>query len=346
MTHPVAPIMLDLEGPRLTDDERRLLESRAVAGVILFSRNIEHAGQVKALCQDIRSVNGALLIAIDQEGGRVQRLINGVTRLPPMGAFGQMAKAQGAAVAAGAARDAGWLLGMEMAAVGIDFSFAPVLDLDSDRCPAIGNRAFSDEADTVVALAGAFIEGLGEAGMVACGKHYPGHGHVNTDSHETLPVDERPFKEIEANDLVPFKQLAPKLAAIMPAHVSYPSFDARPAGFSPSWLGLLRESLGFKGVIVSDDLSMKGAHGAGTPLERAHQALAAGCDLPLICNDRAGARSIVEAFESQSLEPSKKLGRLRFARARPELDALEALCRWRKTHARLEAMATSDTPVS
>ncbi|MCM2131000.1 beta-N-acetylhexosaminidase [Larsenimonas rhizosphaerae] len=337
MTLSIGPVMLDIAGTQLTDEEATLLASPAVAGVILFSRNIDDAFQVRELCASIRQVNPALLIAIDQEGGRVQRLVTGVTRLPPMAGFGQLAQREGQTVAVSVARDTGWLLGMEMAAVGVDFSFAPVLDVDSDRCPAIGNRAFSDDPDMVAALAGAFIEGLREAGMASVGKHFPGHGHVALDSHLTLPVDDRSFKEIESIDLVPFRHLAPHLTAIMPAHVCYPAFDDRPAGFSPSWLGLLRESLGFKGVVISDDLSMKGAHGAGTPLARAEMALAAGCDMVLICNDPDGARQAVAGFEGRELG-GRGLSRLRFGRARPSLEALEALGRWRKIHARLAAM--------
>lgn len=335
MTRTLGPVMLDLEGPRLTEAERHLLRHEAVGGVILFARNIETACQVRELCDAIRQERPGVLIAIDQEGGRVQRLREGVTRLPPMGHFGRE-YASAPEETLRLCRDAGWLLGMEMAACGLDLSFAPVLDVDAGHSSVIGDRSLSDSPEAVAALGGAFVDGLHEAGMAAVGKHFPGHGGVSADSHLELPVDERPLDALRAHDLVPFQALAPRLGGVMPAHVVYPAFDPRPAGFSPAWLGMLRETLEFKGTIFSDDLSMAGACSAGAPGERARRALGAGCDMLLVCNDRAAALEVLEVCEGRGeTRPAK----LRYGRARPDLDALEALPRWRRAHARLEAMA-------
>ncbi|MFO8045018.1 MAG: beta-N-acetylhexosaminidase, partial [Halomonas sp.] len=260
----------------------------------------------------------------------------GVTRLPAM-----------SRLAAGVARhpevtrrlcqDAGWLLGMEMAACGLDLSFAPVLDVDDGTSTVIGDRSFSADPEIVAVLAGAFVNGLHEAGMVAVGKHFPGHGGVAADSHHELPVDPRPLEVLRERDLVPFTRLAGRLDGIMPAHVVYPAFDSRPAGFSPVWLGMLRQSLGFKGVIFSDDLSMAGAASTGSPGERAHAALNAGCDMLLMCNDRAGVHEVLDACRQRP--GASRLTRLRYGRARPALSTLTALSRWRRVHAHLEALA-------
>ncbi|MGO3770910.1 MAG: beta-N-acetylhexosaminidase, partial [Vreelandella alkaliphila] len=268
MTQSLGPVMLDLEGPRLTKAEKHLLMDPAVGGVILFARNVENAYQVRKLCSDIRRVRGELLLGIDQEGGRVQRIKEGVTRMPAMARIGDQF-AEDSASGLALAKDAGWLLGMEMAACGLDISFAPVLDVESGISSVIGDRSFSTDPTHVAALGQCFINGLHEAGMAAVGKHFPGHGGVAADSHVALPVDDRPLALIKQRDLVPFSQLATQLDGVMPAHVIYSAFDSRPAGFSPSWLGMLRESLGFKGCIFSDDLSMAGAHEAGDPKERA-----------------------------------------------------------------------------
>ena len=336
MSQAPGPVMLDLESTKLRSEERDLLRRPEVGGVILFSRNIEQAQQVRELCDAVRRIRPELLLAIDQEGGRVQRLTEGVTRLPAMGRIGQE-YAENPQVAQRLSLDAGWLLGMEMAACGLDLSFAPVLDVDSGISSVIGDRSFSADPEITAALAGAFVEGLHEAGMAAVGKHYPGHGGVAGDSHFELPVDERPLEELREHDLVPFATLASRLDGIMPAHVIYSAFDSRPAGFSSSWLGLLRESLGFKGTIFSDDLGMAGARFAGGPGERALAALDAGCDMVLVCNDREAALQALDACEGRTVRLAK---RLRYGRARPDLESLASLGRWRRAHARLEAMAS------
>ncbi|GHE22745.1 beta-N-acetylhexosaminidase [Halomonas urumqiensis] len=337
MTKMLGPVMLDLEGTRLTPEERALLALPEVGGVILFARNVESATQVRELCDAIRRIRPGLLLAIDQEGGRVQRLRSGVTRLPSMGRLGRDFQ-ELPEVTLRLCRDAGWLLGMEMAACGLDLSFAPVLDVDDGVSTVIGDRSFAADPRAVSAMAGAFVDGLHEAGMVAVGKHFPGHGGVVADSHHELPVDPRPLDTLRGHDLVPFTDLASRLDGVMPAHVVYSSFDPRPAGFSPAWLGMLRESLGFKGVIFSDDLSMAGAAATGTPAERATAALSAGCDMLLVCNDRAAALEVLKACQGRV---AQRLSKLRYARARPEMASLGALSRWRRVHARLEALASS-----
>lgn len=337
MTHTLGPVMLDLEGPQLRNEERELLRHEAVGGVILFGRNVEEASQVRELCSDIRRVRPELLLAMDQEGGRVQRLHQGVTRIPSMSRLARAAMSV-PKDAQRLCRDAGWLLGMEMAACGLDITFAPVLDVDTGLSSVIGDRSFGSDPEWVTTLAGALVEGLGSADMAAVGKHYPGHGGVAADSHLELPVDDRPMAEIMAVDLMPFRQLASRLGGVMPAHVVYPQFDHRPAGFSPLWLGLLRETLSFKGTIFSDDLSMLGACSAGSPSERAEQALAAGCDMLLVCNDRAAALEVIDSCVGKGTRRPEKL---RYGRARPDLDTLMALGRWRRVHAHLESLCDS-----
>ncbi|SHF13028.1 beta-N-acetylhexosaminidase [Modicisalibacter ilicicola DSM 19980] len=339
MTQPLGPVMLDLEGISLSRAEETLLARPEVGGVILFARNIVDAEQVIELCASIRRIRPEILLGIDQEGGRVQRLRQGVTRMPSMARLGRCYPddPQGCLQLC---QDAGWLLGMEMAACGLDVSFAPVLDVDTGRSSVIGDRSFSSDPQAVAAMGGAFIDGLHEAGMAAIGKHFPGHGSVAADSHLELPVDDRPLRALREHDLVPFASLASRLDGVMPAHVVYRSFDERPAGFSPCWLGLLREELGFKGAIFSDDLSMAGAHVAGGPDARALAALNAGCDMVLVCNDRDAALAVADACTGRE---SRRQARLRYGRSRPGLDTLPALSRWRRVHARLEALA--DTPV-
>ncbi|MCC5884026.1 MAG: beta-N-acetylhexosaminidase [Halomonas sp.] len=336
MTQTLGPVMLDLEGTELRNDEREMLMRPEVGGVILFARNIENAHQVRELCDGIRRQRPELLLAIDQEGGRVQRLREGVTRLPAMGRIGRDF-AGNPEVTLRLCFDTGWLLGMEMAACGLDLTFAPVLDVDSGISSVIGDRSFSSNPQAVAGMAGALIDGLHEAGMAAVGKHFPGHGSVAADSHLELPIDDRPLQQLRQHDLIPFAELTHRLDGVMPAHVIYSAFDSRPAGFSASWLGLLRESLGFKGTIFSDDLGMAGAGFAGEPGERALAALNAGCDMVLVCNDRNAALEVLDACQGRT---TRRASRLRYGRARPDIDALEALGRWRRVHARLEAMAS------
>jgi beta-N-acetylhexosaminidase len=287
------PLMIDIAGTQLSDLDRERLRHPLVGGVILFSRNYESREQLQALCTEIHALRQpALLIAVDHEGGRVQRFRDGFTVLPAMRQLGEWWLDTPRA-ARECTRDVGYLLAAELRAMGVDLSFAPVLDLDWGRSGVIGNRAFHADPEAVTALAGALIDGMQMAGMACCGKHFPGHGWVEADSHLAIPVDERSPAELET-DLTPYRKL--KLDAVMPAHVIFPQVDDRPAGFSPVWLGKLRGELGFDGVIFSDDLSMQGAAFAGGMVARAEAAWEAGCDMLLICNSPDAVGEVLEKW--------------------------------------------------
>jgi beta-N-acetylhexosaminidase len=300
-------LMLDIAGTWLTAEDRQLLRQPEVGGLILFARNIEHLGQVQELCRAIRAVRPDILLAVDQEGGRVQRLRRDFIRLPAMREIASRAEAQALA------EICGWVMATEVLAVGLDFSFAPVLDLDHQRSAVVGSRAFEGNPQRATELAGAFINGMHNAGMAATGKHFPGHGWAEADSHVAIPVDERELDELRVHDLIPFQQLADKVDAVMPAHVIYPRVDDKPAGFSPRWLqDILRKELGFRGVIFSDDLSMAGAHVAGDAASRIEAALAAGCDMGLVCNDRGAAELALSALQRLGAQPSPALAKMRY----------------------------------
>lgn len=306
MTTLFGSLMLDIHGTWLTAEDRRILRQPEVGGLILFARNIEDPRQVRELCASIRAVRPDLLLAVDQEGGRVQRLRNGFVRLPAMRALADNDNAEQLA------EHCGWLMATEVLAVGLDLSFAPVLDLDHQRSAVVGSRSFEGDAELATRLAGAFIRGMDAAGMAATGKHFPGHGWAEADSHVAIPLDERSLDEIRARDLIPFQRLSKLLAAVMPAHVIYPQVDAGPAGFSRRWLqGILRGELGFEGVIFSDDLSMAGAHVVGDAASRIEAALNAGCDMGLVCNDRASAELALGALQRLKVQPPKGLARMR-----------------------------------
>ncbi|TAK65046.1 beta-N-acetylhexosaminidase [Methylobacter sp.] len=287
---PIGPIMLDVAGLTLTQVEKEKINHPNTGAVILFSRNYQNPEQVTELINSIRAArNGDILIAVDQEGGRVQRFQQGFTRLPPASSYTQEPEL---------AESAGWLMAAELLAVGVDFSFAPVLDIDCGVSEIIGNRSFSTDPTLATRLSSLFRKGMDEAGMAATGKHFPGHGAVALDSHLTLPVDERDLDSIRAKDLLPFKQLiAEGLEGIMPAHVVYPKVDPNPAGFSPFWIQqILRKELKFNGTVFSDDLSMEGAASVGDFPERARLAKLAGCDMILVCNNPAAAEQVLDAL--------------------------------------------------
>ncbi|MBI3094467.1 MAG: beta-N-acetylhexosaminidase [Rhodocyclales bacterium] len=291
---PLGPLMIDIAGLELSALDRERLDHPLVGGVILFARNYRDTAQLTALCAAIHALRSpALPIAIDHEGGRVQRCRAGFTHVPPMRRLGELWDRDRAA-ARQAATDLGYLLAAELRACGVDFSFTPVLDLDWGPSGVIGDRAFHKDPDAVAELAGALIAGLRAAGMGCCGKHFPGHGWVAADSHLAIPVDERSLAEMEA-DLTPYRRL--KLDAVMPAHVIYPQVDARPAGFSPVWLEKLRKEFAFDGVIFSDDLSMEGAAFAGDMVQRAAAAWNAGCDVLLICNAPDAVATVLQNWQ-------------------------------------------------
>lgn len=280
-TIPLGPLMIDIAGHELSVLDNQRLMHPLVGGVILFARNYRDTRQLADVCTAIHALRSpALPIAIDHEGGRVQRCREGFTHVPAMRRLGELWD-RDAAAARKSAADIGYLLAAELRACGIDFSFTPVLDLDWGPSGVIGDRAFHRDPAAVTELAGALIDGLRAAGMGCCGKHFPGHGWVAADSHLTIPIDGRSLAEM-APDLLPYRHL--KLDAVMPAHVIYPQVDARPAGFSPVWMGMLREEFGFDGIIFSDDLSMEGASFAGGIVQRAEAAWTAGCDVLLVCN--------------------------------------------------------------
>ena len=294
----LGPVMMDLVGTTLSPKERGRLRHPLVGGVILFSRNYESPAQLRALTAEIRALrNPPLIITVDHEGGRIQRFRAGFTDLPAGARIGEihaLDRARGRTLA----HAAGYVMAAELLAHGVDMSFAPVLDLGHGVSTVIGDRAFAEDPLVVTELARQYVLGMTQAGMAACGKHFPGHVGVMGDSHTELPVDERPLSALKNADLVPFARLCPTvLAAVMPAHVLYPRVDAQPAGFSRVWLqDLLRKAQRFSGVIFSDDLSMAGAHGAGDLGARARKALAAGCDVVLACNDPDGLDGLFEAL--------------------------------------------------
>ena len=287
----LGPLIFDLKGTEIDNDEAKILENQATGGVILFTRNYVSTKQLISLVESIRAIKPNILIAVDHEGGRVQRFKEGFTRIPAAQTYRTLDKN-----AEDMAELTGWLMAMELRSINIDISFAPVLDINYGLSEIIGDRAFGGTANEVTRLAGAFMKGMDKAGMAATGKHFPGHGGVVADSHVSLPYDTRDMESLKNEDMVPFKQLIQNgMQGIMPAHVVYSSVDTLPAGYSKIWLQhYLRNTLGFDGVIFSDDLSMAGAEIAGDYCERARMALDAGCDMILICNNQEAAQSVLE----------------------------------------------------
>ncbi len=310
----LGPVMVGIAGTRLTAEERERLQHPRVGGVILFSRNYERPGQLEALCAEIHALRDpALLIAVDQEGGRVQRFRHGFSRLPPMAALGRV-HAQDPDRAVALARDMGWLMAAELRAVGVDISFAPVLDLDHGVSHVIGDRALSSDPATVLRLADAYIDGMEQAGLRAIGKHFPGHGGVEADSHHDLPVDSRSLMMLHEQDMMPFEELIRRrrLAGVMMAHVAFPDLDNQPASFSQRWIeGLLRRELGFTGVVFCDDLGMEGAASLGALPERARVALDAGTDMILVCNELDEIPAVLDALDDTEPETPHPLEDLR-----------------------------------
>jgi len=309
----MGPVILDLLGPELNPEEKELLQHPLVGGVILFSRNYENPQQIKALCQAIRqSRTSPLLITVDQEGGKVQRFREGFTLIPPMAEIGELYdKDQNLGIQQ--AQHWGWKMASELLAVGVDLSFAPVLDLNKGLNPVTNNgRPFHRESKIVAILARALMQGMQKAGMAATGKHFPGHGEVRVDTHVAMPVDPRDWATIEEEDLLPFAQLIEfGIEAIMPAHILFSAVDDKPACFSARWLrDILRKKLKFTGVIFSDDLNMGGANFTENYSDRAQTALEAGCDFALICNNRSAAINILDQLPHQYFLSFEKYNKL------------------------------------
>ncbi len=335
----IGPLMIDVQGTSLENTEREILQHPLVGGVILFSRNFEAVDQITELIrqmQDDRKTR--LLIAVDHEGGAVQRFRNGFTRLPPCAEFGKKFD-QDEKAALALAYDHGWVMASELRAVGVDFSFAPVLDLGGIS-RVINNRAFHKKPGIISRLAFAYRHGMNDAGMPAVGKHFPGHGSVEADSHHEIPIDERDYDQIEKADLIPFKHMINNgLEAIMPAHVIYTNIDSNPAGFSGFWLQtVLRKRLNFQGVIFSDDLSMAGASIGGDYLERTRSALQAGCDMALICNNPDGAIQVLDQYGAYN-DPVSQSRLIRMhGRHETHFADLIADQNWQARHKELEAL--------
>jgi beta-N-acetylhexosaminidase len=330
---PLGTVVLDPAGPALTEEDRRRLRHPAAGGVILFAHNYENPEQLLALTGEIsRLRDPGLPVCVDHEGGRVQRFALGFTAIPPMRRLGVLWDRDREA-ARRAARATGTVIAAELGAHGVDFSFTPVLDLDYGSSAVIGHRAFHYDPNAVGALAAQLIEGLAGGGMAAVGKHFPGHGFAAADSHVAVPTDPRSAKEIFRKDLAPYRAaIKAGLAAVMPAHVVYPQADAEPAGYSKYWLqDVLRGELGFDGLIFSDDLAMEGASTAGGIPERAKAALAAGCDMVLLCQNPAGQDELLDSLASTPVAVPERIERMRrrsgrdFRKSVAYREALEAL---------------------
>lgn len=321
----LGPVMLDVLGPQLTAEDETRLSHPLVGGVILFKRNYESPAQLAELTSAIHALRTpSLLIAVDHEGGRVQRFREGFTKIPAMRELGKIWDTHPQR-ARHLAQQTGYVLAAELRACGVDFSFTPVLDIDYGQSSVIGDRAFHSEPQAIADLAHSLLLGLKQGGMPTVGKHFPGHGYVRADSHLDIPLDERAFVDIEMGDLIPFRQMVNYgLTAVMPAHVIYPKVDSRPAGFSPVWLkNILRGQLGFEGCIFSDDLSMEGATVAGGIVQRAEAALNAGCDMVLVCNKPESADELLHGLHWEM--PATSRARLTQMRGKPHPESLVQL---------------------
>ena len=298
-------LMISIEGITLSSSDKDLIRNRHVGGIILFTRNFHSQPQIEELCSEIKNIKNNIIIAVDQEGGRVQRFNGEYTQLPSMQVLGDYCISNNDY---SFAADVGWLMSLELIASGVDISFAPVLDVDRNTSSIIGNRSFSNKPQNVVDIASHFIQGMSEAGMQATGKHFPGHGGIKEDSHIAEPIDIRSHNELMDTDLKPFIELKDKLSAVMTAHITYPDIDNVCVSFSKIWLkNVLQNNIGFNGVIFSDDLTMKGA-GNTSMDEKAIKALNAGCDMVLVCNDYKGANSVINRFEKEDIDLNSRIG--------------------------------------
>ena len=342
----LGPVMLDVVGTTLDADDVRRITHPLTGGVILFARNYQNRRQLVELTTAIHAVRPGIVIAVDHEGGRVQRFkSDGFTRLPAMRALGERWD-RDVLAATRAATDVGFVLASELRACGVDLSFTPVLDLDFGESSIIGDRAFHRDPRVVTLLAKSLNHGLALAGMANCGKHFPGHGFVKADSHVAVPVDERGLEQILADDAAPYEWLGLSLAGVMPAHVIYPKVDRHPAGFSKKWLSMLRKRFAFDGVIFSDDLSMEGASVAGSVVDGAHAALGAGCDMVLICNSPEKADALLDGLDpvrrglTASADSTRRILRLVPDGAADDWDTLQRDARYRAASKTVRSLGT------
>jgi beta-N-acetylhexosaminidase len=330
----LGPLMIDVQGTSLSEEDRELMQHPLVGAVILFTRNFESVEQLERLIADIRAIRTPpLLVTVDHEGGRVQRFRKGFTVLPPMRTIGRQYDLD-AAAGKQLARQCGWLMAAELRAVAIDISFAPCIDLDYGVSSVIGDRAFHRDPQVVAELAVAFMGGMREAGMAACAKHFPGHGAVAPDSHVAIPVDRRPLADLD-EDLYPYRRLIGNgLPAVMAAHVIFDQVDSLPAGFSSRWMQQeLRANLGFDGAIFTDDLSMQGAAIVGDMSQRAAAALEAGCDVLSLCNDRKGVLQVIDSLRGTG-DPLSQVRMVRLhGKSGPTRAALRASAEWQACEA-------------
>jgi len=338
----LGPVVIDLPGTQLTAQDRARLCHPLVGMVILFARNFESPTQLAELTRQIHALRDpALIIAVDHEGGRVQRFRSRpFTRLPAMADLGRLWD-RDVLRACRTALSAGFVLASELRAFGVDLSFTPVLDLDWLRSRVIGDRAFHHDARTVSMLAGHLCHGLSLAGMANCGKHFPGHGWAEADSHTDVPQDERVLDEMLAADAAPYGWLGVSLTSVMPAHVIYPAIDSLPAGFSRRWIhDILRGRLGFQGAVFSDDLSMEGARVCGSVTQSAQAAIDAGCDFVLVCNDPEAADDVLSCLQWKSTAAyEQRLQRLQPRGAAIDIDQLRASAAYGAAQADLSALA-------
>ena len=301
-------LMIDIEGISLSDEDKLLIESKHVGGIIFFARNFTSFNQIKDLIDQIRNIKENIIIAVDQEGGKVQRFDKDFTKIPSMQKVSEYAKNNDDILFL---KEIGWLISSELVAAGIDINFAPVLDIDKNTSSIIGDRAFSDKADEVVLLASKFIDGMHEAGMKSTGKHFPGHGGIYEDSHKEIAKDSRNLDELLQSDIKPYKELLKKLDAVMCAHVLYSLIDSDIPSFSNYWIkDILKKEIQYDGLVFSDDLSMFGA-GDETYPSKAMKSINAGCDMILVCNNRKEITNIINAFEENEVSLSNKIYKMK-----------------------------------
>ena len=308
MNNEYGRLMLDLNGKSLSNEDKTLISNKHVGGLIFFSRNFESFDQIKNLVDEIRSIKDNIIIAVDQEGGRIQRFNKEFTKIPSMQEVSKYANANNDIRFL---REIGWLISSELIAAGIDINFAPVLDIDEKTSSIIGDRSFASNALDVVSMTSSFIDGMHEAGMKSTGKHFPGHGGIFEDSHLELAEDHRELEELFAVDIKPYLELSNKLDAIMCAHILFPNIDKYIPSYSRYWLkNILRENIKYEGLIFSDDLSMFGA-GDLSFANKALKSIEAGCDMILVCNNRSEAINVIEAFENNDIDLSTKIYKMR-----------------------------------